>query len=158
MASSRTPTSYDGEQATTSQLGAVRFATAKETLQGTSNSVAITPADLVLASTTLFDAPPILGKTLANAANFTTIKSTGLSVSEAVNGKQGVATLVAGTKVIANTSITANSRIFLTAQSLGTVVNPSALCVSARVVGASFTIKASQATDTSVIAYEIFEP
>jgi flagellar basal body rod protein FlgF len=82
----------------------------------------------------------------------------GLRVAEGANAKQGVATLVAGTVTVANTSVTANSRIMLTCQSLGTVVVPSALCVSALVAGTSFTILASQNTDTSVIAYEIFEP
>jgi hypothetical protein len=82
----------------------------------------------------------------------------GLMVAEGANAKQGIATLVAGTVVVANTAVTANSRIMLTCQSLGTVVAPSALCVSARTPGTSFTILASQNTDTSVIAYEIFEP
>lgn len=82
----------------------------------------------------------------------------GLAVAEGSNAKQGVATLAAGTVTVANTSVTANSRIMLTEQALGTVSVPSALCVSARVAGTSFTILASQATDTSVVAYEIFEP
>jgi hypothetical protein len=82
----------------------------------------------------------------------------GLKVAEGANAKQGVATLAAGTVVVADTSVTAISRIMLTCQSLGTVVAPSALCVSARTPGTSFTILASQNTDTSVIAYEIFEP
>lgn len=82
----------------------------------------------------------------------------GLAVAEGANAKQGTATLAAGTVVVANTSVTASSRIMLTCQSLGTVAAPSALCVSARTVGTSFTILASQGTDTSVIAYEIFEP
>jgi hypothetical protein len=81
----------------------------------------------------------------------------GLAVAEGANGKQGVATLVAGTVVVANTSVTATSRIQLTCQSLGTVAVPSAYGVSARVPGTSFTILASVNTDTSVIAYEIFE-
>jgi hypothetical protein len=82
----------------------------------------------------------------------------GLEVAEGANAKQGVATLVAGTVTVANTSVTANSRIFLTVQSLGTVAVPSGYCVSARTPGTSFTILASVATDTSVVAYEIFEP
>jgi hypothetical protein len=82
----------------------------------------------------------------------------GLRVKEGSNAKQGVATLSSGTVVVSNTSVTASSRIYLTAQSLGTVTAPSALCVSARSAGTSFTILASQLTDTSVIAYEIFEP
>ena len=82
----------------------------------------------------------------------------GLSIKEGSNAKQGVATLVAGVVTVANTSVTANSRIFLTAQSLGTILLPAALAVTARTAGTSFTITSSDVTDTSVIAYEIFEP
>jgi hypothetical protein len=83
----------------------------------------------------------------------------GVQVAEGANAKQGTAVLGAGgTVVVANSSVTAVSRIFLTAQSLGTVAIPSAYAVSARTPGTSFTILASVATDTSTIAYEIFEP
>lgn len=80
----------------------------------------------------------------------------GFAASEAANGKQGVATLVAGTVVVPNTSVTDNSRIFLTAQSIGGTAG--ALGVSARTAGTSFTITSTSGTDTSVVAYEIFEP
>lgn len=82
----------------------------------------------------------------------------GLQIKEGTNAKMGVATLVAGTVVVSNTAVTANSRIFLTAQSLGTVSVPSALCISARTAGTSFTILASVNTDTSVVAWQIVEP
>lgn len=82
----------------------------------------------------------------------------GLSVKEGSNAKQGTATLVLGVATVANTSVTANSRIFLNAQSLGTVTVPQALAVTARTAGTSFTITSSTLTDTSVIAFEIFEP
>lgn len=82
----------------------------------------------------------------------------GLKVKEGSNAKMGVATLVGGTLVVSNTSVTAVSRIQLTAQTLGTVTAPSALTVSARTPGTSFTILASQATDTSVVAWQITEP
>jgi hypothetical protein len=82
----------------------------------------------------------------------------GYEVTEGANAKQGVATLVAGTLVVSNTSVTVNSRIFLTAQTLGTVSTPQALAVTARTAGTSFTIKSASASDTSVVAYEIFEP
>jgi hypothetical protein len=82
----------------------------------------------------------------------------GLSVKEGSNAKQGVATLIAGTVTVLNTSVTASSRIFLAAQSLGTIVTPAALAVTGRVAGTSFMITSSAGTDTSVIAYEIFEP
>jgi hypothetical protein len=87
-------------------------------------------------------------------AEFT--KITGLVQSEAANGKAGVATLVGGTKEVANTNITANSRIFLTSQSVGGTQG--FLTVSARVAGTSFTILSSNVADTSVVAYLIVEP
>lgn len=82
----------------------------------------------------------------------------GLTVKEGSNAKQGTSTLSGGTIVVTNSSVTANSRIFITAQSLGTVAVPSAYGVSARTAGTSFTILASAPTDTSVVAWEIFEP
>jgi hypothetical protein len=99
------------------------------------------------------------GITLLTGGNFVagTI-GMGLQIKEGANAKMGVATLAAGTVVVSNTVVTANSRIFLTCQSLGTVSAPSALCISARTAGTSFTILASQNTDTSVIAWQIVEP
>lgn len=82
----------------------------------------------------------------------------GLSIAEGANAKMGVAVLVGGTKVVTTTAVTANSRIFLTAQALGTVAVPSGYGVSARVAGTSFTILASVPTDTSTIAWMIVEP
>lgn len=80
----------------------------------------------------------------------------GLRVKEGSNAKQGVATLVAGSVVVANTSVTANSRIFLTSQADGGT--PGWLRVSTRSAGVSFTITSSSGTDTSTVAYQIFEP
>jgi hypothetical protein len=80
----------------------------------------------------------------------------GFGVREGGDCKQGVGTLVAGTVVIANASITAVSRIFLTAQTIAGVAG--ALGVSARVVGTSFTVTSTSAADVSTFAYEIFEP
>lgn len=81
---------------------------------------------------------------------------TGLRIAEGSNAKQGVATLVAGAVTVSNTSVTANSRIFLTSQSDGGT--PGFLRVSARTPGTSFTITSSSGADTSVVAYQIFEP
>jgi hypothetical protein len=82
----------------------------------------------------------------------------GLAVGEHANGKQGVVNLVNGAAVVNNSNITANSRIFLTVQVLGTVAAPKALAVTARTPTTSFTIMSADATDTSTVAYEIFEP
>lgn len=106
------------------------------------------------------------GSYLSNsvAAAFTTTSGgvsvgsvgSGLSVAEGSNAKQGTATLTAGVATVANTSVTANSRIMLTSQIDGGT--PGFLRVSARVAGTSFTITSSSASDTSTVAYEIFEP
>ena len=78
----------------------------------------------------------------------------GLKVAEGANAKQGVATLSAGTVTVSNTSVTATSRIFLTAQDNNTT---GALRVSAQTAGTSFTITSSNSGDSGVVAYEIFE-
>lgn len=80
----------------------------------------------------------------------------GFKTKEGSNAKQGTAVLVAGTVTVSNTSVTANSRIFLTSQVDGGT--PGFVRVSARTAGTSFTITSSNAADTSTIAYEIFEP
>lgn len=79
----------------------------------------------------------------------------GFRIAEGANCKQGVATLVAGTVTVANTSITANSRIHATGQDnnvTGTVR------ISARTPGVSFTLTSNNAADSGVVAYTIFEP
>ncbi len=82
----------------------------------------------------------------------------GLSIREGSNAAMGTATLSAGTVTVSNTLVTSSSRIFLTPQTLGTVSVPSACGISGRSAGISFTILCSQATDTSVIAWQIVEP
>ncbi len=79
----------------------------------------------------------------------------GLQVREGTNCKQGVATLSAGTVTVSNTSVTTTSRIQLTAQDNSST---GALRVSARTAGTSFVITSSNAGDSGVVAYEIFEP
>lgn len=103
------------------------------------------------------------GRTAANTFGLTTADldvvtaGRGLKVSEGANGKQGLATLAAGTVTVADTSVTANSRIQLTAQTLAGVATPQALAVTARTPGTSFTITSASASDTSTVAWEMFE-
>lgn len=80
------------------------------------------------------------------------------AIFEGSNAAMGVATLSGGTKVVSNTLVTANSRIFLSVQSLGTITVPVGIAVSARNPGTSFTILSGNVIDTSVIAWEIKEP
>lgn len=80
----------------------------------------------------------------------------GLRVKEGSNAKMGVATLVAGSSVVSNTSVTATSRIFLTSQADGGT--PGFLRVSARTASTSFTITSSNGADTSTVAWMLVEP
>ena len=80
----------------------------------------------------------------------------GLAVAEGSNAKQGTFTLTGVTsQAVPNTSVTANSRIFLCEQVAGGT--PGLIGVASRIPGTSFTVSCV-ATDTSTYAYEIFEP
>ena len=68
----------------------------------------------------------------------------------------GSVALVGGTVVVPAAAVAAGSRIILTVQALGTVAAPKACAVTARVVGVSFTITSADATDTSTVAYALY--
>ena len=78
------------------------------------------------------------------------------AIVEGSNAAMGLATLSGGTVTVTNTLVTANSRIFITAQADGGT--PGAVRVSGRSVGTNFVITSSSGTDTSTVAWEIKEP
>jgi hypothetical protein len=80
----------------------------------------------------------------------------GLKIREGVNAKMGTATLAAGTVVVNTTAVAANSRVFLCSNADGGT--PGFVRVSARSAGTSFTITSSSGTDTSTVAWIIFDP
>lgn len=81
----------------------------------------------------------------------------GLSVKEGgAAAKMGTAVLVAGTVVVPTTAVTANTRVFVSAQTAGGT--PGIVAVSARSVGVSFTLTSSNAADTSTVAWLLVEP
>lgn len=85
-----------------------------------------------------------------------TTAGNGFRVKEGSNARMGSATLVGGTVTVNTTAVTANSRIFLTAQNnSGTVA---AVSVSGRTAGTSFTITSLNVLDTSTIGWIIVEP
>lgn len=79
----------------------------------------------------------------------------GIYIKEGSNARMGVATLVAGAVTVSNTSVTANTRIFLTKQD---TANTATVRVSARVANTSFTITSADGADTSNVAWILFEP
>lgn len=82
----------------------------------------------------------------------------GLSIKEGSNARMGVATLSGGTVVVSTTAVTANSRIFLTQQTVSGVSVATAVAITARTAATSFTISSANVLDTSDIAWMIVEP
>lgn len=79
-----------------------------------------------------------------------------LNVVDGANKRMGQAALTGGTVVVGNTSVTANTRIFLThANTSGTL---GILYISARTAGTSFTITSSSGVDTSTVNWLLIEP
>jgi len=79
----------------------------------------------------------------------------GLKLTEGTNAKMGQATLVGGTVTVANTSVTANSRIFVTANSTST--GHGSLWVDNIVAATSFDINSTNVLDDAVVSYLIIE-
>lgn len=81
-----------------------------------------------------------------------------LFVKSGTNASIGTATLVAGTVTVNTTAVTANSAIFVTILTKGTITLPVAYDAQTRVAGTSFTITSANVTDTSIVQWWIVEP
>jgi hypothetical protein len=81
----------------------------------------------------------------------------GLRIKEGTNARMGTAILSGGTITVANTSVTANTRIFVGQHTPGTLANVGAPYVSVVTAGTGFTIKSTNASDNSTVAYVLFE-
>lgn len=82
--------------------------------------------------------------------------SDGLRIDEGSNKSMGVATLVGGTVTVNNTTVAANSRIFLSGQNTSGTAGE--LTISARIAGTSFTVASTSGTDTRQIAWWVISP
>lgn len=80
----------------------------------------------------------------------------GLKISDAANGRMGRATLVAGTVTVSNTSVTADSNIFMSRQSSSTLAGE--IYIDNIIAGTSFDIVSTSVTDDAEIAWMIVEP
>jgi hypothetical protein len=93
----------------------------------------------------------------AGAANALNLGAAGggVAIKEGANARMGVATLAAGTVTVANTSITANTRVLPFRQALGGAAGHLSVTKNP---GVGFTITSSSGTETSTLAYVLFEP
>jgi hypothetical protein len=81
---------------------------------------------------------------------------TALSLTDGANKRMGQATLVGGTITVSNTSVTANTRIFVTRATAGGTLGH--LSVGTVTPATSFVINSSSATDTSTVNWLLIEP
>ncbi|WP_309049289.1 glycosyl hydrolase family 28-related protein [Streptomyces sp.] len=79
----------------------------------------------------------------------------GIAIAEGANARMGVATLAAGTVTVANTSVTATTRVAVFRQAAGGTLGHLSATVNA---GVGFTITSNSATDTSTVAWLLLEP
>ncbi len=79
----------------------------------------------------------------------------GLQIKEGSNARMGTSTLSGGTVTVSNTSVTANTRIFITKQDCA---NNAAVRQASRVASTSFTITSADGADTCVVAWQLIEP
>ncbi|MDX3455033.1 glycosyl hydrolase family 28-related protein [Streptomyces sp. ME02-8801-2C] len=79
----------------------------------------------------------------------------GIAIKEGTNGRMGVATLVGGTVTVANTSVTATTRVATFRQAAGGTLGHLS---TTKVAATSFTITSSSASDTSTVAWVLYEP
>lgn len=118
-----------------------------------------------------WNSPGTIGATIPNTGKFTTLQTTGnitiggdtvintigrgLQIKQGANARTGRATLVAGTVTVANTSVGANTNIYVFCLTPGGT--PGWLQVSAVVNGTSFTILSSSLLDTSIVNWMLVE-
>lgn len=115
------------------------------TIDSTSTITAGTSLTATLGNITATNGNLVLG-TAGNKINIATGTNASVGTSAAMTG---------GAVTVANTSVTAASKIFCYPAVLGTVTNPQAYRISAIVAATSFTITSADATDTSTWNYWI---
>lgn len=79
----------------------------------------------------------------------------GIAIAEGANARMDVATLAAGTVTVANTSVTATTRVATFRQAAGGTLGHLSATVDP---GVGITITSSSGTDTSTVAWVLFEP
>ncbi|MEU3255959.1 glycosyl hydrolase family 28-related protein [Streptomyces sp. NPDC006997] len=79
----------------------------------------------------------------------------GIAIAEGANARMGVSTLAGGTVTVANTTVTADTRVALFRQAAGGALGHLSVTTDP---GVGFTVDSSSATDTSTVAWVLFEP
>jgi hypothetical protein len=128
-------------------------------IQGSTNQISVngSPTTPVTGSAVILSLPQNI-HTAATPTFSSVSVGSGFRIAEGVNAKSGVVTLVSGAVTVSNTSVTANSRILLTPNTLAGVARPEGVGVTSRTPGANFVITSKGGGDNSVVYYQIIEP
>lgn len=98
-----------------------------------------------------------LNSGLTTTGNVTAaVAGSGVRIKEGSNARMGTGTLSGGTVTIANTSVTASTRVFLTRTGSGTSTGQ--LRVSAQTASTSFVVTSTDNTDAGTFNYLLVEP
>lgn len=124
------------------------------TSNGTNISFQVTPNTTIV--------PQKLVTILNSSASISGVAASGLGagfmIKEGSNARMGIVTLVNGVATIANTTITANTRIFLTNNDQDALAIISFMRVTGRTPGVSFSISSGISGDVSMVAWLLIEP
>jgi len=145
--------------ASTTQRGTLETSTDAESVTGTSDAVAVTPASL----TARLAAPGVIGGTTPAAGTFTNVTVNDILAIDggAVTDNIGQATLVSGTVTVLNTAIAAGDKVFCSRRGIAASTALGELNVAIN-AGVSFVITAlnptnatTQTGDVSIVDYVI---
>jgi hypothetical protein len=82
----------------------------------------------------------------------------GLRIKEGTNARMGEATLVVGTVVVSNSTITANTRVLLSRRTISGTPGHLTYVKDTTLGAEKFTINSDQATDAGVVTWMLIEP
>jgi hypothetical protein len=94
---------------------------------------------------------------VTDASQSFSVVAAGLTFKAGSNARTGTGTLVGGTLAVANTSITANSQVFVQDTGGGVIANIGSIYVASQTATTGFTVTSSNALDTSTFRYWIYE-
>lgn len=100
------------------------------------------------------------GKTntiITNASMSLNDVSAGFTFKAGANARTGTGTLSGGTLAVTNTSITANSQVFVMDTGGGTLANIGSLYIASQTATTGFTVTSTNVLDNSTFRYWIFE-
>lgn len=156
---------YEPKQITVGNLitgGGTGFTEGSVVFADSTGSLATDPTNLAFNdSTNVFTAGAVtsLGNVIMSTAG------TGVQIKEGSNARMGTATLASGTVTVSNTSITANTRVFVSRASKGSSTAIGELSVPTQTASTSFVITAlkpadgtTETGDLSVINWVLIEP